>query len=199
MPYRVSDTQKSFLKGPRLDPIEKPKGIRLRMAYWITRRPYGKVPAVIKIVVSRNPGLVKVSTEIGKFEMKGIHLDKSLHHMIETMVAGINGCGFCLDLGRAMAVQHKLNMDKFNALPSYQTSPLFSDKERAALTYAEEATRHKQVSDATFEELRTHFNEQEIVEITWITAIQNYYNLLTVPLEIESDGLCAIVLTKVKK
>lgn len=74
----------------------------------------------------------------------------------------------------------------------YRTSPLFSDRERAALAYVEEATRHKRVSDATFEELRKHFSEREIVEITWLNALENYYNLLNVTLEIESDGFCAI-------
>jgi len=48
------------------------------------------------------------------------------------------------------------------------------------------------VSDATFAELQRHFNEREIVEITWLNALENYYNLINLPLGIESDGLCAI-------
>jgi alkylhydroperoxidase family enzyme len=83
-------------------------------------------------------------------------------------------------------------MDKFNALSEYRTSPLFSERERAAMAYVEEATRHKRVSDPTFEALRKHFNEREIVEITWLNAVENYYNLINLPLEIESDGFCAI-------
>jgi alkylhydroperoxidase family enzyme len=55
-----------------------------------------------------------------------------------------------------------------------------------------EITRHRHVSDATFETLRKNFNEREIVEITWINAIENYYNLISIPLEIGSDGFCAI-------
>jgi alkylhydroperoxidase family enzyme len=196
----VKDLKDPVLKRPRLEPIEKPKGLKLRIAYWATGRPFGKVPTVIKVMVPRMPGLVKVSTDLYKMENKGIHLDKDLRHMIGTMVSGINGCGFCIDLGRAMAVQQNLSMDKFNALPGYRTSPLFSDKERAALAYAEEATRNKRVPDNTFEELRTHFNDRDIAEITWIVAIQNYYNLLTIPLEIDSDGLCSIAQAKsVKK
>ncbi|HLN12485.1 MAG TPA: carboxymuconolactone decarboxylase family protein, partial [bacterium] len=85
-----------------------------------------------------------------------------------------------------------LGIEKFDALPDYRTSPLFSARERAALAYAEEATRHKRVSDATFEELRRHCSESEIVEITWVNAVENYYNLINLPLEIGSDGLCAI-------
>ena len=91
-----------------------------------------------------------------------------------------------------MAIRERMGPEKFNALGDYRTSPLFSAQERAALAYVEEATRNKKVSDGTFEELRRHFNEQEIVEITWVNALENYYNLLNVPLEIESDGFCAL-------
>jgi len=50
----------------------------------------------------------------------------------------------------------------------------------------------KNVGDATFADRRRHFNEREIVEITWLNALGNYYNLLNLPLGIEADGLCAI-------
>ena len=56
----------------------------------------------------------------------------------------------------------------------------------------EEATRLKRVSDATFKELRRHFDEDAIAQITWLGALENYFNLINLPLEIESDGLCAI-------
>ena len=135
-------------------------------------------------------------TAIGKFETKGIHLDKDLHYSIAMFVSGINGCGFCLDFGRMMAVRDKMNMEKFNALPAYRTSQLFSDKERAALTFAEEVTRNKQATDGTFEELREYFSDREIVEITLLTAIQNFENLINIPLGIGSDGLCSIAQAK---
>jgi len=97
-----------------------------------------------------------------------------------------------VDIARAMAIREELGMEKLNALSEYRTSPLFSERERAALAYVEEATRNKRVSDTTFEALRKHFNEREIVEITWLNAVENYYNLINLPLEIESDGFCAI-------
>ncbi len=143
----------------RLEPIEKPKGLMMRIAYWMTRRQLGKVMTPMKVIYPRMP---------------------------------------CVDIARAMAIRERLGMEKFNALAEYRTSPLFSDRERAALAYAEEATRQKRVSDATFEELRKHFNEREIVEITWLNALENYYNLINIPLEIESDGFCAIALARAR-
>ncbi len=176
----------------RLEPIEKPKGLMMRIAYWMTRRQLGKVMTPMKVVYGRMPGAVKLSYEIAKFEMKGIRLEPALKFMVTNLAAQINECGFCVDIGQAMAIREHLGMEKFDALLDYRTSPLFSDRERAALAYVEEATRYKRVSDAIFEELRKHFNEREIVEITWLNAVENYYNLINIPLEIESDGFCAI-------
>ena len=115
-----------------------------------------------------------------------------MRFLVGTLVSRINGCGFCVDIARAVAIREHVGMEKFNALSEYGISPLFTDRERAALAYVEEATRHKRVCDATFETLRKHFQEWEIVEITWLNAVHNYYNLINLPLEIESDGLCAI-------
>jgi alkylhydroperoxidase family enzyme len=176
----------------RLEPIERPKGLLMGIAYWMTRRQLGKVMTPMKVVYPRMPGVLRLSYEIQKFELKGIRLEPGLKFMVVTLAAQINGCGFCVDIARAMAIRQHLGMEKFNALSEYRTSPLFSNRERAALAYVEEATRHKRVSDATFEELRKHFSEQEIVEITWLNAVENYYNLINIPLEIESDGLCAL-------
>jgi len=158
----------------------------------MTRRQFGKVMTPMKVLYPRMPGMMKLSYEIVKFETKGIRLEPELHYLVATLASQINGCGFCLDLGRAVAIRHHLGMEKFNALSEYRTSPLFSDQERAALAYVEEATRHKRVSDATFEALRKHYSESEIVEITWLNALENYYNLINLPLEIESDGFCAL-------
>jgi alkylhydroperoxidase family enzyme len=176
----------------RLKPIEKPVGIKMRLAFWFTRRQFGKVMTPMKVLYPRVPEMLKLGYETTKFETKGIRLDPELHFLIGTCVSQINGCAFCMDIGRAMAIRERLGMKKFDALTEYRSSPAFSERERAALAYAEEVTRHKHVSDATFEDLRKHFNEREIVEITWLNAIHNYYNLINVPLEIESDGLSAI-------
>jgi alkylhydroperoxidase family enzyme len=176
----------------RLEPIEKPKGLMMRIAFWMTRRQFGKVLTAMKVLYPRMPGAMKLSYEIQKFEMKGLRIELGLHYMVAALASHINGCGCCVDIARAMAIREHLGMEKFNALREYETSPLFSDQERAALAYVEEATRHKRVSDATFEALRKHFSERDILEITWLNAVHNYYNLINVPLEIESDGLCAI-------
>ena len=116
----------------RLEPIEKPKGLMMRIAYWMTRRQLGKVMTPMKVVYPRIPEALRLSYEISKFEMKGVRLEPGLKFMVVTLAAQINGCGFCVDIARAMAIREHLGMDKFNALSEYRTSPLFSERERAA-------------------------------------------------------------------
>jgi AhpD family alkylhydroperoxidase len=164
----------------------------------MTRRSFGRVPTSIKVVVARSPQILGLASAMGKYDKKGTHLEKELHYMISMLVSGTNGCGFCLDVGRMMAMKDNMNMEKLNALPVYRTSSLFSDKERAALKYAEEATLNKRVSDATFNELQEYYGDREIVEVTIITAIQNFTNLTNIPLGIGSDGLCAIAQSRKK-
>jgi AhpD family alkylhydroperoxidase len=188
----IEGTKDLSFERPRLEPIEKPKGLMLRFIFWMAPRQYGKVPTNLKVLVARAPKTLNLFSAMGKYETKGIRLEKQLHYMISMFVAGINGCGFCLDFGRMMAVKDNMSMEKFNALPAYRTNPLFSEKERAALSYAEEVTRNKRVADDTFAELQKYYSEWEIVEITTLTAIQNFENLLNIPLGIGSDGLCAI-------
>ena len=180
----------------RLEPIEKPKGFMVRMAYWGTRRQFGKVMTPVSVTLARMPGLAKVMGAIGKVEHKGLRLDKEVTLLVAAQAAQINGCDFCLDLARWMALREQVGMEKVDALPSCRTSPLFSARERAALAYGEEITRIRKVSDTTFEELRKHFSERDIVEITFVNATENYYNLMNIPLGIGSDGLCAIAQAK---
>ena len=101
--------------------------------------------------------------------MKGLHLDHDLHFSIGTLASQINGCDFCMDLGRSMAIREHMGMEKFNALSEYRTSPLFSERQlRWPWRTSRKPLATSGFRNATFEELRKHFSEQEIVEITWV-------------------------------
>jgi alkylhydroperoxidase family enzyme len=107
-------------------------------------------------------------------------------------VAHINICEFCIDIGRAFVVKSRMNEAKFDALPEYKTSPLFSEAERAALDYVAELTRTRTVAPETFERLRKHYSERSICEIVWLVASEHFYNMTNLGLNIHSDMLCEI-------
>lgn len=173
-----------------LAPIEKPKGLGMRLAYYFMRKQFGKVLSPVSVHSARLP------TAFGMFYGKVSKLDKKMQLPHETgvlirqRVAQINICAFCMDASRFYAIKASLNEAKFDALENYRTSSLFSEAERAALDYASELTQTKQVSPQTFSRLETHFSEREICEIVWLVASEHLYNLTNLGLNIHSDLLC---------
>jgi len=176
----------------RIATVEKPKGLFVRFAYWMCRRRLGKVVTPLKAVHARIPKTILVEYGIMRALEGGLSLDRGLQFLVQHQVARINGCGFCIDIGRALALGYRVDLAKLEALEQFRSDARFSERERSALAYVEEATRQKRVGDATFAALRRHFDDRQIAEITWLCALENYFNLINLPLEIESDGLCAI-------
>ena len=173
----------------RLSPIERPASALMRLAYRISRRQYGKVLAPLKVIYARKPRLLTISALIQRTLEKGLSLDPSLRLLVQAQAARLNGCTFCQDLALAEAVRRRLGAERFRDLADYRASPAFTERERAVLAFAEEATLRRQVSDETFAALRAHLSEKEIVEVVWVNAAENYFNLMAAVLRIESDGL----------
>jgi hypothetical protein len=177
---------------PFLPPIERPQGLMMKLAYYFTRRQFGKVLTPLKVHSARLP------SPFGLFYSKVSHLDKKLLLPQETVllireqVARINVCLFCMDIGRAFTIKASMNEAKFDAVEQYSTSPLFTEAERAALDYVTELTKDKKVSPDTFARLSRYYSEREICEIIWLVASEHLYNMTNIGLNIHSDMLCDI-------
>ena len=177
---------------PRLAPIERPKNPLLRLAYRLSERQFGKVIGPMKVIYARKPRLLGIVAQMQRTLEHGLMIDPALRLLLQAHAARLNGCAFCDDLALAQAVRAKIGAERFAALEGYRESELFSEREKAALAFAEEATRTRDVSDETFAALRRHFDDTEIVEIAWVNAVENYFNLQAHPLRIGSDELLEI-------
>ena len=175
-----------------LPPIEKPRGLTMKLAYAMARRQFGKVLTPLKVHSARLPAA------FGVFYSKIANLDRKLllppetALLIREQVARINVCLFCMDIGRWAAIQASMNQAKFDALEQYRTNPLFTDAERAALDYVTELTKEKKVSPDTFARVSRYFSERAICEIVWLVASEHLYNMTNIGLNIHSDMLCDI-------
>lgn len=176
----------------RLAPIEKPPSLLGRLLTLAYRSQLGRAITPAQVIYNRVPAAWRISLAFLRFEMFGAKLPHELRLLATTHTAMLNGCAFCQDIKRAFAVRQELGTAKFDALTQWRSSDIFSPRERAALAFVEQATLDKKVSDAVFAELRLHFDDRGIAELTLSNAIENFYNLLNVPLQIESDGLEAI-------
>ena len=180
------------IQSPFLPPIDKPRGLMLKLAYYLTRRRFGKVPGPIKIHSARlPPAFAMFYGKIGQLDKK-LLLPRETVFLIREQVARLNICLFCMDFGRAFAIESSINEAKLDALDGYRDSPLFSDAERAALDYVTELTTDKKIQPSTFARMSRFYSERAICEIVWLVASEHLYNLTNLGLNIHSDRLCDI-------
>jgi len=175
-----------------LAPIEKPRGVMMKLAYYFTRRQFGKVLTPLKVHSARLP--LAFSLFYGKVSKldKKLTLPPETVMLIREQVARINVCLFCIDIGRSFTIKASMNQAKFDALEQYRTSALFTDAERAALDYVTELTKNKNVNSDTFASLSRYYSERAICEIVWLVASEHLYNMTNIGLNIHSDMLCDI-------
>jgi alkylhydroperoxidase family enzyme len=83
--------------------------------------------------------------------------------------------------------------ERLAAVANWRDSPLFSEAERVALNYAERMTiTGQKVDDALFGQLKRHYNEAQIVELTAAIALEDFRSKFNPALGIEAQGFCLI-------
>src|SRR6266850_2602837 len=175
-----------------LSPIEKPQGLIMKLAYYFTRREFGKVLTPLKVHSARLPAAFGLFyAKIGKLDKK-LRLPAETALLIREQVARLNVCFFCMDIGRSFTIKASMNEAKFDALEQYTTSPLFTDAERAALDYVTDLTKDKKVNPETFARMSRYYSGRTICEIVWLVASEHLYNMTNIGLNIHSDMLCDI-------
>lgn len=106
-------------------------------------------------------------------------LEKKLVELVKLRASYINGCAHCIDMHTKDARAEGESEQRLYAVPVWRDTPYFSPRERAALAYAESVTNlplHAHASD--LEELKKHFSEQEIVNLTFVLVAINSWNRL---------------------
>jgi alkylhydroperoxidase family enzyme len=181
---------------PFLSPIEKPRGLMMKLVYYFTRRQFGKLVTPLTVFAARLPlAFGNLYGKVGALDKK-LSLPRETAALIRVQVARINVCLFCIDIGRWFVIKESMSEAKFNALDEYQKSSLFSDAERAALDYATELTRDKKVSPSTIARVANYYSERQICEIVWLIASEHLYNMTNIGLNIHSDMLCGFNMGK---
>ena len=91
-------------------------------------------------------------------------------------------------------------LEKVTEVLNWRDSKLFSPAERVALEYAERITyTDRQVDDALFAELKKHFTEAQIVELTAAIALENFRSKFNPTLGVEAQGFCMVPTAATKK
>lgn len=113
-------------------------------------------------------------------------LDPRLKNLVEVRVSQMNGCAFCLDLHAREARRQGETQQRLDCLAGWRDLPSFTPPERTALAWAESLTRigETHAAAAEYEELRRHFSDREIVDLTVAIAIINTWNRTQIAMRI---------------
>jgi AhpD family alkylhydroperoxidase len=109
-------------------------------------------------------------------------LDPALVHLVKLRASQVNGCAYCVDMHWKDAVAGGETAERLNALCVWRETPFFTDRERAALEWAETLTLISEggVPEALFRATREHFSEKEIVDLTLAIVVINGWNRIAI-------------------
>ncbi|HTN41487.1 MAG TPA: carboxymuconolactone decarboxylase family protein, partial [Asticcacaulis sp.] len=106
-------------------------------------------------------------------------LPKSLIDLAYLRVSQINGCAFCIDMHSSDLRKSGLTVEKLVLVPVWHDAgALFSERERAALAWAETVTRVSEtgIPDADYEAAAAVFNDKELSDLTYAIGLMNAFN-----------------------
>ena len=111
-------------------------------------------------------------------------LPKATQELVSLRASQINGCGWCVDLHTKEAAAAGETAVRLNLVAAWRESTVFTEAERAALALAEEGTRladaHHGVSDETWEQVRKHYDDDQVAALVSLVAMINAANRLNV-------------------
>ena len=109
-------------------------------------------------------------------------LEHSLLQLLKTRVSQINGCAYCIHMHTTDARKAGESEMRLYLLSAWRESSAFSERERAALAWADALTliSQTQAPDADYEALKAQFSEAEQVNLTFSIGAINAWNRLAV-------------------
>jgi AhpD family alkylhydroperoxidase len=164
----------------------------IRLLFALQRRRYGQELASARLWARTPKVFAALSLLYGALDRKSSPIEPALRSLIIVRVSQINACAFCIDLNSATALKRGLSEAKLMDLSAFDNSPLFSDREKAALAYAEAITSGRTVDDAFMDRLRKHFDEEAIIELTALIAFQNMSTKFNTALGVPAQGFCGL-------
>jgi len=109
-------------------------------------------------------------------------LEPGLRHLVKIRASQINGCAFCVHMHTGEARKEGESEERLYLLSAWRESPLYSERERAALAWTEAVTRIAETGapDTDYEALRRQFNEKEAATLTFLISTINAWNRLAI-------------------
>lgn len=168
---------KSLIQQARLDPLPVDHNPDLKQHFDASIVNLGFVPNSM-LIMQRRPEILKAFAAMSaSLWGAGSTVDKPLKRLIAHIASRAAGCQYCMAHTAGGALHVGLEEQKLAAIWEYQTSPLFSDAERAALDLAAGGgSVPNGVTDEMFLNMRKYWSEEQIVEIVAVISVFGFLN-----------------------
>ncbi len=109
-------------------------------------------------------------------------VEEKLLHLVKLRASQINHCAYCIDMHWKDLRALGENEQRLYGLDAWRESPYYTERERAALAWTESVTlvADTGIPDEDFEEVRQHFTEEELIDLTFAIATINVWNRLSI-------------------
>lgn len=128
-----------------------------------------------------SPDTIKAVTALETY-IANCGLERSLYHLVKTRASQINGCAFCVHMHTRDARAHGETEERLYLLSAWRESPLYTERERAALAWTEALTliAETHAPDEAYDDVKRQFTEEEIVKLTILIGTINLWNRLAI-------------------
>lgn len=155
------------------------------------RRRYGQELEPARLWARTPKVFAALSLLYGALDRRSSPIEPALRSLLTVRVSQINWCAFCVDINSATGLKRGVSPAQFDALGEFATSPLFDERQKAALSYAEAMTRSDAgVDDLLMQRLKDHFDDDAVIELTAIVAFQNMSSKFNAALDVAPQGFC---------
>ena len=127
------------------------------------------------------PEAVSIFAKLEGYVIKS-GLERDLLELVKIRASQINGCAFCLDMHTRDARARGESEQRIYGLNAWRETSYYTEKERATLAWTEAVTTISghQVSDELYTEMRRHFTEKQLVDLTWAVVAINGWNRMAI-------------------
>ena len=160
----------------RIEPLSREELSEFEPLFKIVEGAMGFVPRSM-LTMGRRPELLRAFAGLSGTVLAGGTLPPDLRALISFVSSRASGCRYCQAHTGHTAERSGAPIEKIEAAFEFETSPLFSDGERAALRLARDASLSPGgVQDQHFEALRKHFDDDQILEMVAVIAMFGWLN-----------------------
>lgn len=152
----------------------KDAGPLARVMYWFARRKMGEVPEPFAVAAHHQGIMLANGVHELLVERVSRALPANIREIAVYRTAWTVGCSWCVDFGTMLQRLDGLDIDRLQHIAEYETSPHYSEDERAAIAYADAVTATPMtVTDEQVADLERRFGRPGVIELTYHIALEN--------------------------